>query len=318
MRQLSKAASALAVAMAVLGPAAAHADPVGAYNLFVLGDIDVASSDTEGRIAAAGNVTLDSYSVGANAASNTVNLVVGGNLTAGVNGGGATRGLTDVGGSATFHNWSNAGVTTNVNPLPVNFAADATGLDALTTTLSHYAATGTVGTVPWGGQFTLNAATSGIPGLNVFDISGAMLDSSNTFTIDVAAGQTVLINVDGTADHMSGGLNIVGGSASQVLWNFYDATTLSFSSIAMEGSVLAPDAAYLGGWGQLNGELIVKSFGDTLGSTQINTGENFSGNLLNLPPLQTPGVPEPASWAMMIFGFGCAGALLRRRRAITA
>jgi hypothetical protein len=35
----------------------------------------------------------------------------------------------------------------------------------------------------------------------------------------------------------------------------------------------------------------------------------------------TPGVagaPEPASWAMMIAGFGLAGAMLRRRRALTA
>jgi hypothetical protein len=32
----------------------------------------------------------------------------------------------------------------------------------------------------------------------------------------------------------------------------------------------------------------------------------------------TPGVPEPASWALMIAGFGLAGAMLRRRRPATA
>jgi len=31
-----------------------------------------------------------------------------------------------------------------------------------------------------------------------------------------------------------------------------------------------------------------------------------------------PGVPEPASWALMILGFGGAGAMLRRRRAPVA
>jgi hypothetical protein len=29
-------------------------------------------------------------------------------------------------------------------------------------------------------------------------------------------------------------------------------------------------------------------------------------------------VPEPASWALMISGFGLAGAVLRRRRALVA
>jgi hypothetical protein len=32
----------------------------------------------------------------------------------------------------------------------------------------------------------------------------------------------------------------------------------------------------------------------------------------------TPGVPEPATWAMMIAGFGMAGGALRRRRALVA
>jgi hypothetical protein len=30
------------------------------------------------------------------------------------------------------------------------------------------------------------------------------------------------------------------------------------------------------------------------------------------------GVPEPASWALMIGGFGLAGAALRRRKALVA
>lgn len=37
-----------------------------------------------------------------------------------------------------------------------------------------------------------------------------------------------------------------------------------------------------------------------------------------IDPLATAGVPEPASWAMMISGFGLAGALLRRRHAALA
>jgi hypothetical protein len=29
-------------------------------------------------------------------------------------------------------------------------------------------------------------------------------------------------------------------------------------------------------------------------------------------------VPEPATWAMMIIGFGAAGSMIRRRRAVVA
>lgn len=38
------------------------------------------------------------------------------------------------------------------------------------------------------------------------------------------------------------------------------------------------------------------------------------GGTVNFAPRLAGGVPEPASWALMIVGFGSAGALLRRRR----
>ena len=31
-----------------------------------------------------------------------------------------------------------------------------------------------------------------------------------------------------------------------------------------------------------------------------------------------PGIPEPATWAMMIIGFGAAGSMIRRRKAVVA
>ncbi|MGZ6039794.1 MAG: FxDxF family PEP-CTERM protein [Phenylobacterium sp.] len=41
------------------------------------------------------------------------------------------------------------------------------------------------------------------------------------------------------------------------------------------------------------------------------------GGTVNFSPV-AGGVPEPASWALMIVGFGSAGALLRRRRSLFA
>ena len=41
------------------------------------------------------------------------------------------------------------------------------------------------------------------------------------------------------------------------------------------------------------------------------------GGTANFSPI-VMGVPEPASWALMIIGFGSAGALLRKRRSLFA
>ena len=54
-----------------------------------------------------------------------------------------------------------------------------------------------------------------------------------------------------------------------------------------------------------NGTLI-KSF--TLSGAFLIAGENVSGAV----------VPEPASWALLIAGFGLTGAVMRRRRAAIA
>lgn len=59
---------------------------------------------------------------------------------------------------------------------------------------------------------------------------------------------------------------------------------------------------------------------DRLGFYQSSTASGLPG-LLNItgtvdlpPPPPAPGVPEPAAWAMMVVGFGAAGAAVRRRR----
>jgi hypothetical protein len=50
---------------------------------------------------------------------------------------------------------------------------------------------------------------------------------------------------------------------------------------------------------------------------RAQTGANLGLTGIGLNTLNA-GVPEPATWGLMIMGFGLAGATLRRRRAITA
>ena len=70
-------------------------------------------------------------------------------------------------------------------------------------------------------------------------------------------------------------------------------------------------------FGQRNGG---REFDGSLGgvavfNTQL-TGDQVDA-LYNAAFVGPPGgVPEPASWALMISGFGVAGSMLRRRRAV--
>ena len=50
-------------------------------------------------------------------------------------------------------------------------------------------------------------------------------------------------------------------------------------------------------------------FGDNDGALSVCVGVNFDACATN-----TGGVPEPASWALMLGGFGLAGAAIRTRR----
>ena len=70
---------------------------------------------------------------------------------------------------------------------------------------------------------------------------------------------------------------------------------------------------YVGAFDDSAGFNTVSFWGDGVGEV-LTAGGTISYALLNqgsLPPSST--VPEPASWAMMIGGFGAVGGTLRRR-----
>lgn len=61
----------------------------------------------------------------------------------------------------------------------------------------------------------------------------------------------------------------------------------------------------------------VQSFTMFTGDTNNNLGPGVQLDNVRFDNAPSNGVPEPASWALMIAGFGLAGATLRRRRPVT-
>ena len=94
-------------------------------------------------------------------------------------------------------------------------------------------------------------------------------------------------------------------------------TDTAFTSVMMNGATLTTNSS-----GAIDSQSLL--------NVPVNPGDNnlvvngtsgglysyggnisFAKNVIN----QTGGIPEPAGWALMIVGFGSAGAMLRRRRA---
>ena len=97
------------------------------------------------------------------------------------------------------------------------------------------------GTTPvqdWGNptaQITFNGTN---PTLNVFRVLGTDMNRANSVYINAPASSTVLINIDGTTDRMTNfGFFLSGVSRQHVLYNFYQATTLTLNSIGKAFSV---------------------------------------------------------------------------------
>jgi choice-of-anchor A domain-containing protein len=141
----------------------------------------------------------------------------------------------------------------------------------------------------------------------VFEIAASALNANGSivFNLPVSGGSamTTIINVTGgSVFHRINANSDLSYATPSVIWNFVDATTATFQT-SLFGSVLAPKAAVTNN-GRLNGSIVAASLQQ---NAQIHLGTYAGRNIV--------AIPEPASWALMIAGFGLAGAALRRRSA---
>jgi choice-of-anchor A domain-containing protein len=210
------------------------------YTVFVLQNYS-GGRDVRGKVAAGGNITLTDFSVGMDVPSNNVaqTLVAGGRLSLarGSVWGPAFYGSSYSGdATVTYHRGTVARGT------PINFASRFTELRALSSKLASLTPTGT--TTRGTGGYIVLAMTGTNPKVNVFEVNASAINGINQLAISAPAGSLAVINVRGTSATVQNfGFALSGGiTASGILYNFMEATTLNAGSIGIQGTMLAPYA----------------------------------------------------------------------------
>lgn len=301
MKRIFLALITFAVALSATPALAAYSGLglAGNYNGFIFGNFS-SSSDTEGRLAVGGNAFLDHYSVGDKLPADTQGdvLVTGGNLN--FTGGRVYHGDIRVGGSASMPPYQVADGTLYTNAdMPFSFAQQEAYLKKLSGTLSGLASN-TQTEMKWGGLYLTG---DGSDNLQVFTIDGSALLNAHTFEMSgINAGATVLVNVTGDLSGLTNmSMDSLAAFNERVLFNFYEATSLTLAGIGVQGSILAPFADIMNPQGQINGSLIAASFD---GPMQLNDAL-FTGTLP---------APTPIPGAIWLLGSGLVGLVGLRKK----
>jgi MYXO-CTERM domain-containing protein len=136
-----------------------------------------------------------------------------------------------------------------------------------------------------------------------------------TTTLSVAGYQvpSAFTVQDNDVSLLGGGLDLLGAS-----WTFIAAPEGSLADQFNDGSSV--NGLEFAGVEVGSYDTFTQSFATTAGQTYVysfdlnNSGDNQpSGFRVTTSGLSTSAAPEPASWAMMLLGFGGLGAVLRRR-----
>ncbi|TDU62461.1 choice-of-anchor A domain-containing protein [Prosthecobacter fusiformis] len=173
-------------------------------------------------------------------------------------------------------------------------------------------------TLPSGGQPgpTKFMATAGADGVAVFHVNAADIFSNSLgqqFEL-IADAQTtsVVINVSGTSVNWTNG-NMVGQFTSNywqgnVMWNFYEATTINLNSFNFNGAILAPEAS-ITTRGNIDGLVVANNLTT---SAEVHLPDSNSATPYAFDGYTAP-VPEPGG---AIFLVAAAGVILitRNRR----
>ena len=268
----------------------------GSYNAFIFNDFTSSNTDVEGRLAVGGDADLTSYGVGNKATGTGAVLAVGGDLTA-TNG--QAYGDVQVGGTINTTSFTVLGTLENTSP-SVDFDTEEAYLKTLSATLAWLDANGLT-VYQYGGVYLQGVSSDVV----VFSVDGGSLSSSWGIDLSgVDSGTTIIINVSGTDLGLAYmGMSSLQAYSDNILFNFFEAESLSLTGVTVYGSVLAPYADVTGAGGSIYGTLVASSFASSI-EMEYNM---FTGDVPGEP------VPEPATLALMGLGFIGIAAYLRRK-----
>jgi choice-of-anchor A domain-containing protein len=268
------------------------------YNLIVLGNYAGSNSDVQGTAFVAGNLSgTETFGNDLNNYSGT-SLTVGGSIT-------STNIQVNQGNVVVGGNVPTAWIPNSHGTVSTGQSINVTAIeDAVSQESAAWETTASNGV-------TVNGPTSGSQYLDfvintssptaVVDISSSVLNNLTNAQIEftgLASGQQVVVNVDGTTINTSSSVNFnpVSSETADVLWNFYNATSINFSA-EFYGSVLAPDASITSN-APIDGSVAVNEF-----NTSSEVHLPLTDILLPPTTVATGGpLPVPASFGLVAVG----------------
>lgn len=272
------------------------------FNTFILGSFSSTGSDTQGAVAVGGNMNITSYDINAlnsPGAGNTA-LYVGGNLTS--NGGSINNGAYYIGGTNSQTNTGHVNSFLSATPT-FDFASASSAVKNLSTGLAALTPNATAGFPPWGGT-GLYLTGDGTSGPQVFNLTANQVNTLTYFNYgNLTNGQTLVFNIDGSSLTMNSGNWDF--SNYNAIFNFYNATSITYNGAGFKGTMLAPLANVNGASGLIVGEVIAGSW---TGQTQINIAKPWQDT--EIKGYVT--VPEPSAM-FMVLSAGMLGCIRRSR-----
>ena len=203
-------------------------------------------------------------------------------------------------------------------PMTAQIKAD---VEALSTALSILPVTNTISTAMGNpNQITFTVADSNPATAAVFNLTSVQFSNAQQFQFNFASlNKPVIINISGAADGVynwnangasaSPGVSVLQDISQNVIYNFLDATTLNINR-EVYGSVLAARATVTNA-ANINGSVVAKIFNQ---QAEVHLGTYARS--ITIVPDEVGVVPEPATWALLIAGFGMTGVAMRRRKAV--